>query len=120
MNEVRTARRFAFAGFLITILFLVFWNLDDKFNFFHLPTVQTAPPGNYTQPASRALLQKLNFVFCPPLVVTSFVGMDLGATANLVLWGISLVLNTGLYFIVGLMVAALWNELDHYRKTAKL
>jgi hypothetical protein len=117
MNEVQTARRFAFVGFLISTLFFLFWNLDDKFNFFRLPT---APPGNYTQPFLRALLEQLNSIFCPPLVVTSFVGMDLGATANLVLWGISLVLNTGLYFIVGLIVAAIWNEFDHHRKTAKL
>jgi len=48
-------------------------------------------------------------------VVTVF-GMDMGATANLFLWAISLVLNTGLYFIVGLIVAALWNELKYRRK----
>ena len=93
MNKGKLARRFALVGFLISILFCLFWNLDDKFNFFHLPTVDSGPP-NYTQPASRALLEKLNFVLCPPYVVTSFAGMDLGWTANLILWAISLVLNT--------------------------
>jgi hypothetical protein len=115
MNEIKLARRFALAGFLISTLFFLFWNLEDKFNFFHLPTVETVPPGNYTQPASRALLEKLNFVLCPPLVVTFF-GMDLGATTNLILWAISLVLNTGLYFIVGLIIGSLWNQSARFRK----
>jgi len=119
MNEVKVAQRFALAGFLISTLFFVFWLLDDEFNFFHLPTADNPPPGNYTQPAVRAFLEKLNFVFCPPYVVTSFAGMDLGWTANLMLWAISLVLNTGLYFIVGLIRAALLNELEYYRKKPK-
>jgi hypothetical protein len=117
MNEIKLARRFALAGFLISILFYLFWNLDDKFNFFHLPTVETVPPGNYNEPASRALLEKLNFILCPPYVATSFIGMDLGWTANLVLWAISLVLNTALYFLVGWIVGYLWNELTRFRKT---
>jgi hypothetical protein len=115
MNKVSLARRFALAGFLISILFYVFWNLDDKFNFFHLPTAE-ASPSNYTQPVFRALLEKLNFVLCPPYVFTSFAGMDLGWTANLILWAVSLVLNTVLYFIVGLIVASLWNEMARFRK----
>jgi hypothetical protein len=118
LNELKLARRFALAGFLISILFFLFWRLEDKFNFFHLPTVENAPPGNYTEPASRALLEKLNFVLCPPLVITVF-GMDLGATSNLVLWTVSLVLNTALYFIVGLMVGLLRNKLTHFRKAPK-
>jgi len=116
MNEIKLARRFALAGFLISILFYLFWNLDDKFNFFHLPTVKTVPPGNYSEPASRALLEKLNFILFPPYVATSFVGMDLGWAANLVLWAISLMLNTALYFLVGWIVGSLWNELTRFRK----
>jgi hypothetical protein len=116
MNKIRLARRFALAGFLTSTLFFLFWNLEDKFNFFHLPTVETVPPGSYTQPASRALLEKLNFVLCPPFVITSFAGMDLGATANLVLRAISLVLNTGLYFFVGLVIGSLWNQSARLRK----
>jgi hypothetical protein len=115
MNKVRMARPFALAGFLISILFYVFWNLDDKFNFFHLPTADAAPL-NYTQPASRAFLEKLNFVLCPPYVVTSFAGMDLGWTANLILWAVSLALNTVLYFIIGTIVGSLWNELARFWK----
>jgi hypothetical protein len=111
LKELKLARRFALAGFLISILFFLFWLLDDKFNFFHLPTVESAPPGNYSQPASRALLEKLNFVLCPPYVATSFVGMDLGWTANFILWAVSLALNTALYFIVGWIVGSLSNKL---------
>ncbi len=117
MNAIKVARRFALGGFLISILFFLFWNLDDRFNFFHLPTTETVPTGNYSQPVLRALLEKLNFVLCPPYVATSFVGMDLGWTANLILWAISLVLNTALYFIVGWIVGSLWKELAGLRKT---
>jgi hypothetical protein len=116
MNEIKVARRFALAGFLISILFYLFWTLDNKFNFFHLPTVGTVPPGNYNQPASRALLEKLNFILCPPYLATSFVGMDMGWTANLILWAISLVLNAALYFLVGWIIGSLWNEFMHFRE----
>jgi len=115
LNELKLARRFALVGFLISTLFFAFWLLEDKFNFFHLPTADNPPPGNYTQPAVRAFLVKLNFVFCPPFVVTVF-GMKMGATANLILWAISLVLNVVLYFIVGLIVAAPWNKFKGSRK----
>jgi hypothetical protein len=117
MNKIRVARCFALAGFLISMLFFLFWNLDDKFNFFHLPTANTPLPGNYTQPALRSLLEELNFILCPPYWLTSFAGMDLSAMANWTLWAISLVLNTALYFIIGLMVAVLWNALARFRET---
>jgi hypothetical protein len=115
-NEMKLARHFAVAGFLISILFCLFWSLDGKFNFFHLPTVESVPPVNYNEPASRALLVKLNLILCPPYVATSLVGMDLGWTANFVLWAISLVLNTALYFLVGWMIGSLWNRLTLFRK----
>jgi len=35
---MRPALRLALLGFLIETLFLSFWLLDDRFNFFHLPT----------------------------------------------------------------------------------
>ncbi|HXN18827.1 MAG TPA: hypothetical protein VN875_10880 [Candidatus Binatus sp.] len=117
MNKIRLARRFALAGFLISVAFYLFWRVEDKFNFFHLPTADTEPPGNYTQPTSRALLVKLNFPLCPPLLVTSFAGMDLSAAANKRLWVISLVLNTILYFLVGLIVGSLRHKPTHARKT---
>jgi hypothetical protein len=116
MNEIKLARRFALAGFLISILFYLFWTLEDKFNFFHVPTLETLPPGNYNPPAARALLEKLNFILCPPYLATSFVGMDMGRTANLILWAISLVLNAALYFLFGWIVGSLWNEFTRFRK----
>jgi len=116
MSEIKIARRFALIGFLTSSLFYLFWNLDDRFNFVHLPTADAAAP-NYMQPASRALLEKLNFALCPPYVVTSFIGMDLGWTANLILWAISLALNTALYFIVGWIAGSLWHKLVRVRKS---
>ena len=67
------------------------------------------PTGNYNQPASRALIQRLNFIVCPPLVVMVF-GMDLGATANLFLAGVVAIMNGVLYFILGLLVGLLWDK----------
>jgi predicted permease len=119
MDKIKLARRFALAGFLISIAFYLFWKAEDKFNFFHLPTADTEVTGNYTQPTSRALLEKLNFAFCPPLLVTSFAGMDLSAAANKRLWLISLVSNTILYFLVGLIVASLRDKLVDARKTPR-
>jgi hypothetical protein len=115
MNKTKLARTFALAGFLISALFFLFWNLDSKFNFFHLPAQAGGLAGGSSQHALRAFLVKLNFVLCPPLVVT-VLGMDLGTTANFLLWGLSLVLNTVLYFVLGLIVGSLWNGLARFRK----
>jgi hypothetical protein len=86
MNKTKLARTFALAGFLISALFFLYWNLDSKFNFFHLPAQAGGLAGGSSQHALRAFLVKLNFVLCPPLVVT-VLGMDLGTTANFLLWG---------------------------------
>jgi len=114
MNTVKLARRFALVGFLVSISFFFFWYLDDKFNFFHLPTVETPPPGNYGEPYLRALLEKLNFVVCPPLLIT-FLGMDSGSSVNLVLDAIVVVLNTALYFVLGLLCGTVWNRAARLR-----
>jgi hypothetical protein len=94
---------------------LPFWNLDSKFNFFRLPAQGGGLAGGSSQHALRAFLVKLNFVLCPPLVIT-VVGMDLGTTANFLLWGLSLALNTVLYFVLGLILRTLWNGLARSRK----
>ena len=65
MTAIRLARRCALAGFAIPMLFFLFWVMDGKFNFFHLPTADFAYLHSYSQPASRAILAELNFVFCP-------------------------------------------------------
>lgn len=112
MELTKWGRRFALAGFLISVVFLLFWILDDKYNFFHLPTSEEAirAPQNYSEPMLRAVLDKLNLFLCPPVVVTSFVGMDLGESANLILSGVAVVLNTALYFAIGVLVGFFWNR----------
>ena len=93
--------RLALCGFLIEVLFCSFWLLDDKFNFFNLPTVEQAAkmPGNYSQPALRSDLETANFLVCPPLVIT-IVGMDWDTAGNIVLDFIAALLNALLYFAV--------------------
>lgn len=96
-------------GYLFRFYFFSFWALDYKFNFFHLPTADNVPTRSYTQPASRVLVQRLNFIVCPPLVIMA-VGMDLGASANLLLATVVVVVNGALYFILGLLVGLLWDK----------
>jgi hypothetical protein len=121
ISPLKVARRFALAGFLISILFLVFWLLEGHFNFFNLPTVGQVSAMNhgYEEPRLRAAIEKANFILCPALVIMIF-GMDLGGSTsgiivNATLWGISLVLNTVLYFLVGLTVGACWPRLSQYK-----
>jgi hypothetical protein len=120
VSSLKMAWRFALVGFLISILFFSFWLLDDHFNFFGLPTAeQSQTMGNYSQPVLRAVLEDLNFVLCPPYFLTSFAGMDEGESANLKLWLISLVLNTALYFVVGLVFGTVWNRAHRFRLRTK-
>lgn len=122
LELTKWGRKFAFAGFLISVLFLFFWILDDKFNFFHLPTSEEAirAPYNYSQSVSRAVLQKLTVLLCPPVIVTSFVGMDLGKTANLILGGIAVASNTVLYFAVGMLFGSLWNGVKRSKSASQV
>jgi hypothetical protein len=121
IKPVTMAMRFALVGCLISVLFFSFWRLDEHFDFFNLPTLEQARTmGNYSQPVLRAFLEKLNFILCPPYAITSFAGMDLGRSANLVLWLISLVLNAALYFVLGLIFGALWNRVAQRKLRAEL
>jgi len=120
ISPKKVARRFALAGFLISILFLTFWLLEDHYNFFNLPTVEqvSAMNHNYSAPPLRDYLERINFVLCPPLVIMFF-GMDLGTAANLILEAICLVLNTALYFVLGLVFGALWNRVVRLKLRTK-
>lgn len=109
--------RLALIGFLIEVCFVSFWSLEDKFNFFHLPTWEEVAkmPGNYTEPALRSWLVDANVVLCPPVVITSFIGMDLGLSANIVLISTAAVVNAALYFLVGLMILEVRNAIKSRR-----
>ena len=113
---MKLALRLAFCGFLIEVLFCSFWLLDDKFNFFDLPTVEQAAkiPGNYSQPALRSRLETANFVVCPPLVIT-IVGMDWDTAGNIGLDLIAALLNALLYFAVAAAVAKSRNAIMRRR-----
>jgi hypothetical protein len=117
LELTKWGRRFALAGFLISLLFLLFWILDDKFNFFHLPTSEEVIRAPYGYPPSvlRAVLQKANLFLCPPTIATSFAGMDLGGTANLILGAIAVLLNTVLYFVIGMFVRFFWSGIRRSR-----
>jgi hypothetical protein len=60
------------------------------------------------------LLERLNFIVCPPLLITFF-GMDLGLSVNLILDAIVVVLNTALYFVLGLLCGTVWSRAARLR-----
>ena len=111
MNSLRLERRFAAVGVFVSILFFLFWALDYKFNFFPSPTGNYVSSRHYEPPTSRALVQRLNFIVCPPLVVM-VVGMDLGVSANLLLAIVVVVMNGAWYFILGLLFGLLREKLS--------
>ncbi len=111
MNPLRLARWFAAVGVLVSILFFSFWALDYKFNFFPSPTGNYVSARHYEPPASRALVQRLNFIVCPPLVMM-VVGMDLGISANLLLAIVVVVMNGAWYFVLGLLFGVLREKLS--------
>jgi len=52
--------------------------------------------------------KELNFILCPPLLIM-VVGMD-GASVNLLLATVVVIMNGALYFILGLLVGLLWDK----------
>lgn len=115
MTRLRLAGRFAIVGLLVSILFSSFWALDYKFNFFNLPPANNVSGRNYGPPASRALVERLNFIVCPPLVVM-VAGMDLGASANFLLATVVVIMNGTLYFILGLFAGLLWDKFSQHSR----
>jgi hypothetical protein len=114
MRPIRLARRFALIGLLVSILFFSFWALEPKVNFFHLPTADEVSTSTYKLSSSRALVQRLNLIVCPPLAIMIF-GMDMGAPANFFLATIVVLMNGALYFTLGLLVGLLWDKFTSLR-----
>ena len=104
----RLPRRLAIAGIAIGLFLFAFWEFDYKYNFFHLPTAQEASrmQANYTAPPAYRFLERVTFVLCPGIVL-GFFTMDMGETANVVMWLIVAVINLGVYYCLGLFLQAL-------------
>jgi hypothetical protein len=73
---------------------------------------------NYKPAASRAVVQRLNFIVCPPLVMM-MVGMDLGTSANLFLATVVVVINGAWYFILGLLFGLLREKFSRAKKPSQ-
>jgi hypothetical protein len=83
-----------------------FWYLY-KFNPFHLPTSEQAEKmGNFSEPLSLRLFETLTFILCPGSLLFLFT-MDMGDTANFVMWVLVALINGPVYYCIGLMLARL-------------
>jgi len=80
----------------------------NKFNPFHLPTVeQAAKMGSFSEPLPSKLFDDLTIVLCPASFPLFFLTMDLGATTNYIMWAVIALINGPIYYCVGLIFVAL-------------
>ena len=101
--------RFAFAGFIIAAGVMVASWFIYKFNPFHLPTVaQAQQMGNFSEPFGLRLFDDLTFLICPGALLFFFT-MDMGGTANWIMWGVVVLINGPIYYGLGMLLAALVN-----------
>lgn len=98
-------RRFAVAGIAIGIGPLTFWVCADKYNLFHLPTSEQVSKthASYKAPPIFWVLREATMWLCPGLVL-GILTMDMGASANLIMWFIAIIVNGAIYYCLGLAV----------------
>jgi hypothetical protein len=90
--------RFALAGFIIAAGVMVASWFIYKFNPFHLPTVaQAQQMGNFSEPFGLRLFDDLTFLICPGALLFFFT-MDMGGTANWIMWGVIVLINGPIYY----------------------
>jgi hypothetical protein len=86
---------------------MAIWLYLSKYNPFHLPTLEQARTmGSFSEPPLLSLLDHLTFVLCPGTLLM-FVTMDWGETANDVMWVVVALINAPVYYLLGLLIAAL-------------
>ena len=111
MLESKLPRVFAGCGVLIGFALMLMWLYIDKYNPFHLPTVEAvqAMP-SYTAPALYHYLQTSTFILCPAALLLNFT-IHAGLFMNCLVWVVAAFLNGPLYFAVGLAVRKAWTKL---------
>jgi hypothetical protein len=94
MARSKLPKRFDLVGVAIAIGFMTFWLLDDKFNFFHLPTSEEviASHANYGPTALYSLLKDTSLTLVPGIWLGVFT-MDMGELADIMVWIIAASLN---------------------------
>jgi hypothetical protein len=62
--------------------------------------------GSFSEPWLLSLFERLTFVFCPGAVLFFFT-MDMSDVANYLIWLVVVLINGGVYYCLGLVLAVL-------------
>jgi hypothetical protein len=103
----RLPLRLAVLGMVIGFGLMATWWYVDRYDPFHLPTWQQAQSmGNFAAPQLLKFLQDVTFVLCPGSLLHVFT-MDSGNVMTYLTWTVAALLNGPLYYVIGLIIAAL-------------
>jgi hypothetical protein len=106
-------RRFAVAGIVLGFVFMALHWYEYKYNPFHLPSseaTQTLP--SYSAPPLYNLVENGMFVLCPGLLLQVFT-IGTGDRVAWIMWVLAALVNGPIYYVVGLILAALMKGRSH-------
>lgn len=107
LTTSKLPRRFAIIGIALGLVLMIMWWYVDKYNPFHLPSLEQARTmGNYSAPGSYWLFKDIMFVLCPGLFLQVFT-IDAGGAVTWLMWVLAALLNGPIYYFVGLLLATL-------------
>jgi hypothetical protein len=111
---VKLPRRLAIIGIIVGFAFMAASWYAYKFDPFHLPTAEQAQKmGSFSEPMLLRLFDDLTFLLCPASLLFFFT-MDLGETANCIMWVVVAIINGPIYYGVGVIFVALANLWKSY------
>jgi hypothetical protein len=106
-------RRLALVGVLLGFVLMGMWWYVDRYNPFQLPTLEQAQSiGNYAAPKLYWFLKDAMFALCPGLFLQLFT-MDASKTVTWLMWILAALLNGPVYYLVGLVTAAILKVRGH-------
>jgi hypothetical protein len=106
MPKSRISRNFGLVGIAIGAIWMTFWLLDYKYNFFHLPSVEQVQhmPNGYSAPWSYQLLNSMVYWFVPGIWLSVF-AIDSGPFLAVAIWVAAVLLNFPIYYLLGMAVS---------------
>ncbi len=113
----RLPRWFAIAGIALAVSYGVGSWFIYKFNLFHLPTVAEAQQmGSFNEPFGLRLFDGVFLSLCPAAFMF-ILTIDVGETSNMVMWVVVSLVNGGIYYAIGLIIAALMKLRKSHTRT---